>query len=210
MQFLNIHTHRPTGRHIEPSFAGMHPWDADKVDERDFCNFRKAVVDADFAGETGLDYCCKVPHDVQEQLFRRQLQTAEELRKPVVLHCVRAFEPVMKVLADYTLPAVVFHGFIGSEQQAARAVGCGYFLSFGPHVFRSPRSLQALKTTPLPRLFLETDDSETAIEEVYRLAAEVRGTTVEELQAAILENYEQILKRNEKQLVGTNRTAAGR
>lgn len=192
MQFVNIHTHRPTGRHIEPSFAGIHPWDAGAADENALRDFRKAVVTADFAGEMGLDYHISTPREVQELWFRRQLQTASELQKPVLLHCVRAFGPTMTILADYTLQAVVFHGFIGSPQEAAQALRRGYYLSFGPRTFGSPKSLQALKATPLSQLFLETDTLDTDIEDLYRLVAEARETTVGELQAGIVENYERI------------------
>lgn len=199
MRFVNIHTHRPTGRHIEPSFSGIHPWNA----ARDGSDAGIGCLTADAVGEIGLDYACGVPRSIQERVFRQQLQTAAEMHKPVILHCVRAFEPMMKILDGYTLRAVIFHGFIGSEQQARSAVARGYYLSFGLRTFRSPKSLQALKAMPLSRLFLETDDDDISIEDIYHYAAEARATTVEELQAAILRNYELIfLQSNEQQLVG--------
>ena len=88
--------------------------------------------------------------------------------------------------------AAIFHGFIGSPEQARRAVLKGYYLSFGLRAFASPKTLESLRETPLSQLFLETDDSDTGIEEVYAHAAAVRGTTVEALKRATTENYERI------------------
>ena len=68
----------------------------------------------------------------------------------------------------------------------------GYYLSFGVRTFSSPKTLEALRETPPGQLFLETDDSDTGIEEVYAHAAAVRGTTVEALKRATTENYERI------------------
>ena len=199
MRFVNIHTHRPTGLHTEPSFSGIHPWDAAQASAADADGY---AADADFVGEIGLDYACNTPRDIQESVFRRQLAAAAGAQKPVVLHCVRAFGPAIKILADYRLRAVIFHGFIGSEQQARQALARGYYLSFGRRTFDSPKTLYALKATPLTQLFLETDDDEIPIEEIYRLAAEARGETVAELQEAISGNYEQIFSQsNEQQLV---------
>ena len=53
-------------------------------------------------------------------------------------------------------------------------------------------TMEALRETPPGQLFLETDDSDTGIEEVYAHAAAVRGTTVEALKRATTENYERI------------------
>ncbi|MCH5329944.1 MAG: TatD family hydrolase [Alistipes sp.] len=195
MHFVNIHTHRPTGRHIEPSAAGIHPWyAADTHSEPD----GTLSDDAQAVGETGLDFACSVPHELQEKVFREQLAKAAELRKPVILHCVRAFEPTMKILNDYHLRAVIFHGFIGSPQQAARAIAKGCCISFGESAFRSPKTLEAMKMTPLQNLFLETDDSQITIEEVYARAAEVKGVSVAELQASTYENYKRIFQSDEQ------------
>lgn len=192
MQFVNIHTHHPTGRHIEPSGAGIHPWEAGSKGADGLAD---AIAQADAAGETGLDFICSVPRERQEEIFREHLRIAAELDKPVILHCVRAFEPMMKILAEFPLRAVIFHGFTGSPQQAERAVRRGYYLSFGHRTFKSPKTVEALKLTPLQNLFLETDDADISIEEIYRRAAEVKGLTTGELQAATLKNYRLVFER---------------
>lgn len=185
--YIDIHTHHPTSRHIEPQAIGIHPWMANKE------LFDAAIFDGATAiGEIGLDFACDVDRTVQEQIFRAQLREAEVRKIPIILHCVRAFEPMMKILAEYTLRGVVFHGFIGSAQQAKRAIDKGYYLSFGPSSFRSPKSVAALQTLPLNRIFAETDDSGEEIENIYLTIAQIKGITVEELQTATMNNYKKI------------------
>lgn len=72
----------------------------------------------------------------------------------------------------------------------------GYCLSFGERTFASPKTLAALRETPLSQLFLETDDSPVSIAEIYARAAEAKGIPVEELQRATLDNYKRIFETN--------------
>ena len=129
---------------------------------------------------------------MQESLFRYQLAIAERLRKPVVLHCVKAFEPMMNILDEYELAAVIFHGFIGSPEQALQAVKAGYYLSFGHRTFASPKSIEALRQIPQNRLFVETDDYDISIDEVYERVAGLLGVELENLEAIIEKNFETI------------------
>ena len=189
LPYVNIHTHRPTGSGIELRTAGVHPWDAAT---QDAATLGQRLGGAQAVGETGLDFVRGADRAAQLSALRTQLRLARERGLPVVLHCVRAFEPVMLELAAREPRAVIFHGFIGSPEQARRALEKGYYLSFGVRTFSSPKTLEALRETPPGQLFLETDDSDTGIEEVYAHAAAVRDTTVEALKRATTENYERI------------------
>lgn len=189
--FVNIHTHRPTGRGIELRTAGIHPWDADK---QDVASILPLPEEVQAVGEIGLDFLRGPAAEVQFAAFRAQLRMARERRLPVVLHCVRAFEAVMRCLAECEPRAAIFHGFIGSPEQARQALGKGYFLSFGERTFRSPKTLAAMRATPLSQLFLETDESETPICTIYARVAEALGTSIEALQRATTENYERIFE----------------
>lgn len=181
---VDIHTHHPRPNVLSPAMAGIHPWDAEK--EHTSPDFALC----DIIGETGLDYACEVDREAQERLFRGHLEAAERLHKPVVLHVVRAFEPVIKVLAEYDIKDVVFHGFTGSEQQANEAIKRGYYLSFGVRSLRSAKTRQAIAATPLDRLFCETDDNPTLdIAEIYNEVAAIKGIPLAELKKEIYENY---------------------
>ncbi len=193
--FVDIHTHRFTGCCIEPRARGIHPWQA--ADQNvEFAVTDAMFADADAVGETGLDFVCGVDRVAQERLFRLHLDAAQRLCLPVVLHCVRAFEPVMNILREYSLRTAIFHGFIGSEQQAARAVGRGYYLSFGPATMRSPRTVAALRSVPLERIFAETDDTDADIADVYGMICRVRGVEMETLKERLAQNYYDIFDKD--------------
>ena len=149
---------------------------------------------ADLIGEIGLDYVCDVERGQQERVFRAQLAIAERLKKVVVLHCVKALEPTMKILEEYDLQTVIFHGFIGSTQQTERATKRGYFLSFGVNTARSPKTIETLCNTPLDKIFIESDESNKNIEDIYSEIAHLKGCNQDLLEQAILENYNKIFK----------------
>ena len=134
---VDIHTHRPTGKALEPSFAGIHPGRRKHGES-------KTIVprfgEVDLVGEIGLDYAGTVGREAQLRIFREQLDWAERLGKPVVLHCVKAFEAVMPRTGSPCAAGGDLPRFIGSPQQAAEAVKRGYYLSFGERTFRSPRT----------------------------------------------------------------------
>lgn len=193
-RYVDIHTHHPTGQHIEPQGVGIHPWDAECYATCEL-SLGDEVTTAELIGEIGLDYACKVNRQLQEQVFRQQLLIAERLQKPVVLHCVRAFEPMMNILSEHKLRAVIFHGFIGSTEQAKRALDRGYFLSFGVNVLRSPKSIKAMNECPLEQMFVESDESLIPIAEIYAEIARLRDIDVAILAEKTLENYKRIFDR---------------
>lgn len=187
--FVDIHTHKEPGAYVGPITAGIHPWEAAPGAAE---SLRPLAEEVQAIGEIGLDFACAVPRDIQTECFREQLALAREAGLPVVLHCVRAFEAVMRCLAERPPRAVIFHGFVGSPEQARQALGRGYYLSFGERTFASPRTIEALRATPSGRLFVETDTSATPIETIYARIAAARATTTDELRQATAENYQRI------------------
>ncbi len=184
---VNIHTHRPRADERTITAVGIHPRNAEGAHVSEL-----VVDDVDAIGEIGLDYACTVSREEQQRVFEEQLAIAERENLPVVLHCVRAFEPVMRTLSHYRLKAVIFHGFIGSVQQMQRAVDAGYYLSFGERTFRSPKTIEALRRTPPERLFFETDANEVKIEEILPIFAEILHVNTADLIRITNENYERI------------------
>lgn len=202
--FVNIHTHRngfrpdvvsvrsvrlgkesiPTSG--EPFSAGIHPWDCEIVGSGWIDALETLPVAA--IGEIGLDYCKPVDRTVQLRRLTAQADLAEKRRLPIVLHCVKAYEELITQMERYTVP-IIFHGFIGSSQLAGQLIREGYFLSFGATLFRSPKTQKALRTVPDERLFLETDEADTPIEEIYRQVAALRNTPIDTLKQSIYKNY---------------------
>ncbi len=189
---IDIHTHNTQTPAQTISTVGIHPWHSLGAN---ISAVESEVANIDAIGEIGLDFACDVPREVQTEIFRAQLAIAEQHKKAVVLHCVKAFEKVMKIVAEYHLQAVIFHGFIGSAKQAQRAVAQGFYLSFGERTFRSPKTIEALRSTPLSNLFVESDESTTPIEEIYARIAELRGVDIEALRASTKANFDKIFSR---------------
>ncbi len=192
--FVDIHTPRPAGQAVQLRTAGIHPWDAERAGGEALAALERALRDQSVqaVGEIGLDFAAAVDREAQRSLFRAQLELALRAGLPVVLHCVRAFEETMRLLRAAEPRAVIFHGFIGSPEQARRAAERGYCLSFGERTFASPRTVEALKSTPLDLLFLQTDDSPLPIETIYRRASEAAGVSIDDLKRATTCNYERI------------------
>lgn len=209
--FIDIHTHRPAPETLRvvalrsqrlgtdpapalrPYSCGIHPWDADRTDT-DRLLEEAATAPCAAIGEIGLDYARgSRDDDRQQRLFTAQLAIADRRCLPVVLHSVRAFEEIMTQLALYPDVTAVFHGFVGSPQQAERAVAAGHYLSFGHASFRSPKSVEAMRQMPLERLFLETDDGEVAIDSVYDEAARLLGLPTEALLETLYFNFKALI-----------------
>ena len=191
VEYVDIHTHLPRPEVLSPSMSGIHPWEAERGEELPH------FEECDIIGETGLDYAREVNREAQQRLFEAHLAAAERLNKPVVLHVVRSFEEVMRTLRQYALRGVIFHGFTGSQQQAARCIAQGYYLSFGERSLRSPKCREVIASLPADRLFCETDDRATpTIEQMYAEVAALRSTTIEELKTQIVSNYEKLFAKN--------------
>ncbi len=184
--YVNIHTHRSEPSQQEITTIGIHPYDADKGS---FDMHEVESADVDAIGEIGLDYSIDVDRDLQESIFSMQLEIAQRRELPVVIHCVRAFEPIFKILDEYKLSSVIFHGFIGSYEQASKAISRNYYLSFGHRCFTSSKTLNVLRKIHINNLFLETDAEQISIEEIYKLASQYREENVDELRDKIYKNY---------------------
>jgi len=113
-------------------------------------------------GETGLDYYWKRTTPAQQQEhFRRHIELAERVGKPLVVHDRDAHTDVLRVLAEAGTPSagVIFHSFSGDAEMAAECVRRGYLLSFsGVLTFKNAPALRAAaEVTPLDRMLVETD-----------------------------------------------------
>ena len=85
---------------------------------------------------------------------------------------------------------VVFHGFIGSLQQADTILKRGYYLSFGERSLRSPRTRAVIASMDIDRLFCESDEMPSlSVEEVYFKIAKLREMPLSELVEAVERNY---------------------
>jgi len=122
------------------------------------------------------------------------IQLAESLRKPLVIHCVRAYEELLSLIKKLqaSIPLII-HGFARKPSVLAPLLKAGFFISYGTAIL-APKSAaaQSLAQTPLEQLFLETDDKVLPIADLYARAAQIKGISLEALEAAIQSNWEQL------------------
>lgn len=136
--------------------AGIHPWDTVESPSQEVWSWLEAMAaDPRVAaiGECGLDALRGAPLDTQEQLFRRQLELAASVGKPVIVHCVRAWHRLLAMHAPrrYGIPMII-HGFRGKPALARQLLDDGYDLSFGTH-----HNAESYDHCPTPRRHRETD-----------------------------------------------------
>jgi TatD DNase family protein len=96
----------------------------------------------------------------QVAVLRGHLRLAGRLGLPVILHCLRAHEPLLDLLAEEPLPAGgVLHSYSGSAEQVRAYARLGLCFSFAGSVTyeRARRPLEAARAVPRDRLLLETD-----------------------------------------------------
>lgn len=209
MSYLNLHTHLFTDKHdileivnqyprefdaaIPHYSIGIHPWylDVNHVDEELAIIESKLQFENCLAvGECGLDKRIAIPLSLQFEVFEKQLHLAQKYAKPVILHCVAAFQELIAIKNQLkiTVPMIV-HGFSKNEIIAKQLVDAGFYLSFGKYLLRNPELETVFKTIPNDRFFLETDTMEEGIREVYAVAAKLKNLEKEVMQKQIQENY---------------------
>ena len=185
MKYIDFHTHHvPTATDViavvdGQDTWGVHPWKADETfgvpDLRD-----KIAI-----GECGLDVACGVSIDRQLKVFTQQVELSEQVGKPLVIHCVRAIDQLLRLRRELhpTMPWM-FHGFRGKPQQLRSLLAAGFYVSFG---FRYNE--ESLSLCPIDHLMLESDDEGRSIVDLYNNVAEQRGISKSSLCTAMAENY---------------------
>jgi len=141
-------------------------------------------------GECGLDKRIEIPLPFQQMVFEKQLELAEQYQKPVIIHCVAAFNEVIAIKKKMNISVpMIIHGFSKNETIAQQLIDHGFYLSFGKYLIRNPELESVFKSIPNNRLFLETDTIEEGIEEIYHLAAKYKQLSLNELQEIIESNF---------------------
>jgi TatD DNase family protein len=209
MQFFNLHTHKFTNQPDVLELVNQYPQEFDTaipmysigihplfIDENrlesDFqiVEEKLALPECLALGECGLDKRSETSFEIQQAVFERQLALAEKYHKPVVIHCVAAFQELIEIKKrlKISVPMVV-HGFSKKIELAKQLVDNGFYLSFGKNLLRNPEIESVFKSIPNDKFFLETDTIEEGIQGVYTLAAKYKNIEVEELTGIINENY---------------------
>ena len=142
--------------------VGVHPSEVGELTETDIQELKSMVLDnpkVRAIGEIGLDY--DPPRDVQKKWFLRQLELAQELTMPIIIHSRDAASDTMEILKrmDGGRNGGVIHCYSYSVEQAREYIKMGFNIGVGGVVtFKNSRKLQeVVEDIPLEKIVLETD-----------------------------------------------------
>ena len=142
-------------------------------------------------GECGLDGLVDVEEKLQEVVFERQIYLANEIKKPLIIHCVRRFSRLIYFRKLSKVPMIV-HGFNKRKTIGDDLLKDDFYLSFGKSVLYNVNLQEFLKEFPLDRLFLETDSADFQIVELYQKVASLKNIESKELLKIVKQNLQNI------------------
>lgn len=215
--FVDIHSHKDrdlknisiqsrfiqdvklTDNPSQPYATGIHPWHINQI------NTSEQLRVLDFAarhpmvcaiGECGIDRSIPIQVSKQIEIFEAQVMIAQKNEKPLIIHNVRAhsdFLALIKRLKPKT--PWVFHGFTGNLRIAHELIKHGAYLSFGHHLLRdNSKASEVFQEIPLENIFLETDDWDGNIEQIYIRASELKELTLSDLKEEIYQNFRSVFR----------------
>lgn len=215
MDFLDVHTHQSAKKKgvtsiqslsltsdiflampkTKPISIGLHPWYATLNQlplQMKYMEVLAKQENVKLIGECGLDRNRGDTLDHQIFILKEQMLLAEKLQKPIILHCVRSFSELiaLKDKLAITVPMII-HGFNKHPELGKQMQNKGFLLSFGSAILKhDSNAAELIKTSQ--RFFLETDDTEIPIEQLYQAAANLKKCSVDELKAIIFTNWKEL------------------
>lgn len=166
---------------------GLHPWWAEQWNMDLQLKLESVLLQTNvvFLGEIGIDNLCGVPLNLQKDVYFAQLEIASNVRKPVLIHMVRSLETICASKKQFpSIPAWIVHGFRGKPREVLRLVDLGFYLSFGMGF-----NHQSVACCPIESLFLETDDSNIDLNNLYMEVANIKGVSVSLLEQQVKRNF---------------------
>jgi TatD DNase family protein len=172
---------------------GIHPWYLNEQNHKQLlASVEKSVhLPAIIAiGEAGFDHLRGPSLELQRFVFEEQIAISEVLKKPVVIHCVRAWDELLSVYKKLKpkMPWLI-HGFRGNVELAAQLLSKGMYLSFWFEFALRPESAGLFRALPEDRIFLETDGADVVIRDIYIKVSLDKEITIDRLKGIILANY---------------------
>lgn len=192
--------------------VGWHPVDAiDMTDEdlewiEELASHPKVVA----LGEMGLDYHWdKSPHDIQKEVFRRQIRLAKKVKLPIVIHNRDATSDIVDILKEEGAAEVggIMHCYSGSVEVAKQCLEMNFYISLGgPVTFKNAKKPKEVALEiPLDKLLIETDcpyltphpyrgqrNEPSYVKLVAEQIAEIKGMTLKEIAQATSDNAKRI------------------
>ena len=211
-KYSNIHTHKFSNlsdvvevvnqypwefKASIPNYSiGIHPWYIDKnrlQKDLEIIKEKLQLSECLALGECGLDKRIEIPMELQISVFKKQLEIVKLTNKPIILHCVAAFDELIAIKKELKISnPLIIHGFSKNEQVAKSLLNNGFYLSFGKYLLRNPDLEKVFTFAPENQILLETDTIEESIYEVYEKAASIKGISIEDMKTIVFTNFSKI------------------
>ena len=140
-------------------------------------------------GEIGLDKLFP-EYEKQKTLFKNLINISENHTKPVIIHSVKASSDILHFRKKHSKNIWIIHGFRGKWKLCKQFLNRNCMISLGPYIAtdQNDNIKEVIKKIPLDSLFLETDESNVNIKDIYTEFAKVRKITLAELKDKICDN----------------------
>jgi len=174
--------------------VGLHPWHINERYEQELETVARFASSPQVVaiGEAGLDKLTGTPFPLQQAVFLQQAAIAEKVQKPLIIHCVKAYPELIRLKKELNPRNTwIIHGFRGKAAIAQELILHDFCLSFGKGLDYLEKTICSV---PLEKIFLETDDSLTNIEQVYETFSKTRPVSIEILKNQINKNFDQIFQ----------------
>jgi len=175
----------------QPCSLGIHPWyiDINKDAQLDILKQYAKKENVLAIGECGLDKLTDRDFKTQERIFREQINIANQLHKPLIVHCVRAHQECLRILKEENVQVpVIFHGFDKDMQLAHQIHRAGHYISLGASLLKGKQN-ELITALSCDKIFLETDDKPIQIVDIYMYFCRVRKMQLELLKEQIYQNF---------------------
>jgi TatD DNase family protein len=215
--FVDIHTHHPVTdadivsipslflQEIDinhplpfPFTTAIHPWHAQKYDLDEIKIMLKGLDNQNgmiAIGETGLDKKCPIDFNLQKLVFELHIDYAERNHKPLIIHCVNAWNEMITYSKHSKVP-LILHGYNADIELTKQLIRHGFYFSVGKAILKENGKLQeSIQLIPPTSMFFETDDEKLDIRDIYDVAAKILDYPLKDLKQQILTNYNNIFER---------------
>ncbi|MDR2563065.1 MAG: TatD family hydrolase [Prevotellaceae bacterium] len=206
-KYIDFHTHKPSESDvlsimnlriwenpIKTLFScGLHPVDIVEISLDKAFEMLREIVNSPHCvalGEAGIDKRISASVELQQKVFEQQLMLADEANLPVIIHNVRSLTEILNSLkkTGFSNP-FIFHGFTGKAETARQILKAGGYLSFGKSILNHQATRETFANVAADRFFLETDEADCSIYEIYSEAASLRKINLNELRGIVFENF---------------------
>lgn len=142
--------------------VGVHPHEVENITEADIDELRELSKHPKVVaiGEIGLDYYYDLsPRDLQRHWFKRQLELADELKMPVIIHSRDAAQECFDIIKNSNVRNGVIHCYSGSAEMAEEYIKMGFYIGVGGSLTfkNNKKGVETVERIPMEKILIETD-----------------------------------------------------